>query len=102
MGGEAADAFTQDWTKDNNWLVPPLKEIPRVLMYLKEQNARGTILVPQWTQWWWPLVKNGNRLGDIRPKRSRDVSERGQWFNRAITQQVLGMGVSESEVREGL
>jgi hypothetical protein len=44
--GEAADAFTQDWRGDNNWLVPPLRDIPRVLMYLKEQNARETILVP--------------------------------------------------------
>jgi hypothetical protein len=45
IGGEAADAFIQDWRGDNNWLVPPLKDIPRVLMYLKEQNPRGTILV---------------------------------------------------------
>jgi hypothetical protein len=46
IGGEAADTFTQDWRGDNNWLVPPLRDIPRVLMYLKEQNTRGTILVP--------------------------------------------------------
>jgi hypothetical protein len=35
IGGEAADAFIQDWRGDNNWLVPPLRDIPRVLMYLK-------------------------------------------------------------------
>jgi hypothetical protein len=50
IGGEAADAFTQDWRGDNNWLVLSLRDIPRVLMYLKEQNARGIILVPLWRQ----------------------------------------------------
>jgi hypothetical protein len=45
---------------------------------------------------------NGNRLGDIRPKRTRNISERAQWFNRALAQQVLGIDISESEVREGL
>jgi hypothetical protein len=46
--------------------------------------------------------ENGNRLDGIRPKRARNFSERGEWFNRTLTQQVLGMGVSESEVKEGL
>jgi hypothetical protein len=46
--------------------------------------------------------KNGYKLGGIRPKRARNLSERGEWFIRTLTQQVLGMGVSENEVKEGL
>jgi hypothetical protein len=46
--------------------------------------------------------ENGNRLDGIRPKRARNFSERVEWFNRTLTQQVLGMGDSESEVKEGL
>jgi hypothetical protein len=46
--------------------------------------------------------ENGNRLDGIRPKRARNFSERGEWFNKTLTQQILGMGVSESEVKEGL
>ncbi len=46
--------------------------------------------------------EDGNRLGGIRPKRARNISERGKWFSGTLTQQVLGLGVSESEVKEGL
>jgi hypothetical protein len=30
--------------------------------------------------------ENGNRLDGIRPKRARNFSERGAWFNRTLTQ----------------
>ena len=29
-GTEAVDAFTQDWSPENNWLVPPISFIGRV------------------------------------------------------------------------
>jgi hypothetical protein len=29
--------------------------------------------------------KNGDKLGGIRPKRARNLSERGEWFNRTLT-----------------
>jgi hypothetical protein len=29
--------------------------------------------------------ENGNRLDGIRPKRARNFSERGEWFNRTLT-----------------
>jgi hypothetical protein len=56
VGTAGIDAFCQNWTMENNWLVPPISEIPRVLMYLKEQKGKGTILIPKWTQWWWPMI----------------------------------------------
>jgi hypothetical protein len=76
--GEAADAFTQDWRGDNNWLVPPLKDIPKVLMYLKEQNARGTILVPLWKQWWWPLVMRMATDWMVLGQRGPEIFQRGE------------------------
>ena len=30
-GSEAVDAFTVDWSKENNWWCPPLMLVPRVL-----------------------------------------------------------------------
>ena len=32
-GAEAVDAFSQDWSSDNNWLVPPTTLIGRVLSH---------------------------------------------------------------------
>ena len=32
-GVEAVDAFTQDWSPENNWLVPPISLIGRVLKH---------------------------------------------------------------------
>jgi hypothetical protein len=103
IGGEAADAFTQDWRGDNNWLVPPLRDIPRVLMYLKKQNARGTILVPLWRQWWWPLMMRMATNWMVLGQRGPEIFQRGESGSiEPLQQQVLGMGVSESEVKKGL
>ena len=56
-GCEAIDAFTQDWKGENNWLVPPVKLIIRVIKHLKECNASGTLIVPFWvTGVFWPIL----------------------------------------------
>ena len=56
-GCEAVDAFTQDWEGDNNWLVPPVNLILRVIKHLKECNASGTLIVPFWTSGvFWPVL----------------------------------------------
>ena len=43
-GTEAVDAFTQD---ENNWLVPPVSLIVRVINYLKLCKAEGSIVMFQ-------------------------------------------------------
>ena len=47
-GTEAVDAFSQDWSSDINWLVPPVTFIGTVLSYMRSCKARGTLVVPMW------------------------------------------------------
>ena len=43
---EAVDAFTQDWGFDNNWLVPPVGLVDKVIDHLRACKAAGTLVVP--------------------------------------------------------
>ena len=36
---EAVDAFTQNWSNENNWVVPPVKLIIRAIKHFKECSA---------------------------------------------------------------
>ena len=45
-GTEAVDAFTQDWSSENNWLLPPICLIGKLLSYVHESKAFGTLIVP--------------------------------------------------------
>ena len=47
----AVDAFSQDWSKDNNYLVPPIHIIPKVIDHLIITKSVGTLVVP-----WWPFA----------------------------------------------
>ena len=54
---EAVDAFSQDWSLDNNWLVPPTTLIGRVLCHMRDCKAVGTLIVPMWkSAQFWPLL----------------------------------------------
>ena len=56
-GTEAVDAFTQDWSSENNWLVPPISLIGKLLSYMHESKAVGTLIVPMWkSSYFWPLL----------------------------------------------
>lgn len=58
-GAEAVDAFTQDWSPENNWLVPPISLIGRVLKHMSDCKALGTLVVPLWkSAYYWPLLSN--------------------------------------------
>ena len=56
-GTEGVDAFTCDWSKDMNWLCPPVFLIPRVLRHASKCHARGTLVVPEWPSApFWPII----------------------------------------------
>lgn len=58
---EAVDAFTQSWSDCNNWLVPPIKLVPRVLAHLLFDKAAATLIVPKWpSSAFWPLIFKEN------------------------------------------
>jgi len=49
--------FFQSLRGENGLLVPPVGIIPRVLHYLKSQQAVGTLVVPLWpSSHFWPLI----------------------------------------------
>jgi len=47
-GSKAVDAFSQDWSSDNNWLVPPIAVIGKELSHMRDCRAVGTLIVPLW------------------------------------------------------
>ena len=55
--GEAVDAFTVDWSGENNWWCPPPVLIPRVVRHAELCKASGTLVVPCWESApYWPLL----------------------------------------------
>ena len=56
-GTEAVDAFTVNWSEENNWLCPPISLIPRVIRHAQNCCAMCTLVVPVWPSApFWPLV----------------------------------------------
>jgi hypothetical protein len=47
-GSIAVDAFTSDWSGENNWLVPPVSMVSRLINHLIKSNSVGTSVVPKW------------------------------------------------------
>ena len=52
-GCEGVDAFTLDWSGENNWLVPPVFLVSRVLNHMFCNKETGTLVVPQWPSALW-------------------------------------------------
>ena len=58
-GAEAIDAFTLDWSQENNWLCPPFVcLITKVISDLRARSAQGTLVVP----FFWSFQARSNRL----------------------------------------
>ena len=56
-GSMHVNTFTANWHGKNNWLCPPVKNIPAVIRHLQCCKAMGTLLIPCWTSaFWWPLI----------------------------------------------
>ena len=47
-GSAGVDAFSFDWSHDNNWLVPPVHLVPKTIFHLEQCYAKGTLIVPAW------------------------------------------------------
>ena len=45
---EAVVAFSQDWSSENNWLVPPPTVNGKLLTHMRDCRAIGTLVVPMW------------------------------------------------------
>ena len=58
-GTEQVDALSISWSKENNYLVPPVYLVPKVIQHLRISRATGVLFVPQWpSAAFWPLIIN--------------------------------------------
>ena len=56
-GAESIDAFTVDWSGENNWCCPPIGQIPRIIHHAQACQAIGRIIVPLWPSApFWPFL----------------------------------------------
>ena len=56
-GCEGVDAFCCNWVGENNWLVPPVSLVPRVIRHIAHYKAVGTLIVPEWfSSPFWPML----------------------------------------------
>ncbi|XP_063419641.1 uncharacterized protein LOC134704601 [Mytilus trossulus] len=63
QGTSGVDAFAFNWVNDNNWSVPPINLISRVIKHSVACKARCTLVVPKWiSASYWPLLFQSNML----------------------------------------
>lgn len=53
---EAVDLFTQNWDSENNWILPLVSQISRVITHASACKAAGTV-IPLWkSSYFWLLL----------------------------------------------
>lgn len=56
-GSKHMDHFSLLWHGENNWVVPPIYLIPRVINHIVATRSSGTLVVPKWpSSVFWPFV----------------------------------------------
>ena len=56
---EGVNAFSVDWSNENNWLVPPVYLIPKTIKHFmsSQYSAKAILLCPYWpSSTFWPLL----------------------------------------------
>ena len=54
--------FLQNWHFDNNWILPPVSQIARVIAHLRVCKAEGTLVIPLWkSSYFRPLLSDDGR-----------------------------------------
>jgi len=57
VGSEATDAFSQNWVRENNWLVPPPALLLKTVNHLRRCQSVGTLVMPKWySNPVWPVL----------------------------------------------
>ena len=53
------DAFAYDWSRYNNWLVPPINLVSKCIKHMQLCGVKGTLVVPKWkSAMFWPMLVN--------------------------------------------
>ncbi|CAG2247680.1 unnamed protein product [Mytilus edulis] len=73
-GTSGVDAFAYDWSKFNNWVVPPVNLITRAINHMQMCKAKGVLVVPKWkSAIFWPRIVD--RFTDTYQKFVKDFRE---------------------------
>lgn len=77
------DAFSFDWKFDNNWIVPPVRLISKVIYHLFACKATGVLVAPKWTYspFWSSIVNNDGTFKDV-VKECVEFKEASRFFVR--------------------
>ena len=60
QGSEGINAVAFCWENENNCLVPPISDVPKVIRNLRNGHVKETMVVPYWpSAGFWPLLKAG-------------------------------------------
>ena len=61
-GTEAVDTFLQIWHFENNWILPTVSQIARVIAHVRVCKADGTLVIPLWkSSYFWLLPCDDGR-----------------------------------------
>lgn len=66
-GTSAVNAFTENWSNENNWMCPPINLIGSTIRHIKFCKGKGTLLIPMWkSTYFWPIIyPNGIRMASF-------------------------------------
>ena len=54
------NAFAQSWEGENNFIVPPVRDIVKVIQKITVEHVKGILVLPLWkSSAFWPLLLDG-------------------------------------------
>ena len=64
---QGIDAFSFNWQNEVNWMVPPPKLITKTIYKIKKDNAKGTLVVPEWKGApFWPEIEKLSKKDHVK------------------------------------
>eukprot|EP00111_Clytia_hemisphaerica_P009430 TCONS_00027673-protein len=58
-GSEAVDAFSENWSNEINYVVPPVDLIPEALKFILHSQCKGTLVIPLWKSApFWSMIRD--------------------------------------------
>ncbi|XP_052782688.1 uncharacterized protein LOC128218952 isoform X1 [Mya arenaria] len=97
-GTTSVDAFSVQWSGENNWLVPTPRLINDCIIKIKKEQCKATLLVPMWKSApFWPICfqSDGEKAGfvhDCIVFQPRRLTRRGRGRNGIFDGRPLKFG----------
>ena len=93
------DAFCHDWGGENNWLVPPVFLVPRVIRQSAECQTERSLIVPGWVSSpFWPMLFGPQSLYSSLVKSTIIFSDVSGVFVRGSTDSIFDGSKFKSRV----